>query len=210
MRSTWGAVWRFTTVRMLNAAPWLSSSWAARSTRWKVPSPLGSDPVGVVGLLHPRPGRAPPRSGSPPGSPPTPGSGPCRWSAGRSTPAPGFCCTGGPAPPPARKKSSPARVGSPPWKEKVQLWVALARAPLDHRLQHCLLHDAVGGLLPLCCLIVVKAVAAAQAAQPRGRLQEHLYVSHPRRYFFRRASAPSLRPVASRRRRYWSRSTQVW
>ena len=27
-----------------------------------------------------------------------------------------------------RKKSSPARVGSPPWKEKVQLWVALARA----------------------------------------------------------------------------------
>ena len=54
----------------------------------------------------------------------------------------------------------------------------IVKALLDHRLQGLLRHEAIGAFLPLFHDVPVKAIAAAQIAQPRRGLDQQMDRSH--------------------------------
>ena len=73
------------------------------------------------------------------------------------------------------------------------------RKPLSHHgLERFLLHKAVGALLALFDDVVVEAVAAVQVAQPRGRLDKQMYVSHGS-LLFSNSKKPRCRGTSSPR-----------
>ena len=76
------------------------------------------------------------------------------------------------------EKIQPRQGGLAPLKGNGAAVAGGSQGLFQHRSQGVLCHQAVRGLLPLLHNVMVKAVAAVQVAQPRGRLDKQVYVSH--------------------------------